>query len=72
LFIVIELVDDRQARSPATSAADRVVNALRDADILTACIGPDQNILKLRPPMVFSKENADFFLEKFAGVLSTT
>ena len=70
LFIAIELVDDRQSRIPATSTAGRVVNALRDAGILTGSIGPDKNILKLRPPMVFTKENADFFLERFDGVLS--
>jgi len=70
LFIAIELVDDRQSRTPATATAGRVVNALRDAGILTGSIGPDENILKLRPPMVFTKENADFFLEQFDGVLS--
>ena len=71
LFIAIELVDDRQARNPATSTTSRVVEALFDAGILTGSIGPDENILKLRPPMVFSKENADFFLEQFDGALST-
>ena len=70
LFIAIELVDDREAMTPATIAADRVANELRDRGILTNTIGPDENILKLRPPMVFSKENADLFLERFEEVLA--
>lgn len=34
-------------------------------------IDADGNILKLRPPMVFSKENADFFLGHLDEVLAT-
>ena len=38
--------------------------------MLTGSIGPYDNIIKLRPPMVFSTENADYFLEIVDGVLS--
>lgn len=71
LFVAIELVDDRAARSPATVAAARIVNDLRDRGILSHTMGADGNILKLRPPMVFSKDNADFFLEHLDAVLAT-
>ncbi len=69
LFLAIELVEDRESRTPATSAAKRVVNALRDAGILTGSIGPAANVLKLRPPLVFSVDHADFFLERFEATL---
>ncbi len=62
LFLAVDLVLDRRTREPATAMASRVVNGLRDRGILTGSIGPGDNILKLRPPMVFSKENADYFL----------
>ncbi len=62
LFLAVDLVNDRETREPATETASRVVNGLRDRGILTGSIGPGNNILKLRPPMVFSKANADYFL----------
>jgi len=62
LFLAVDLVNDRETREPATETASRVVNGLRDRGILTGSIGPGDNILKLRPPMVFSKANADYFL----------
>jgi len=71
LFLAVELVDDRVSRKPATEYADKVVEALRDEGVLTNTIGRHDNILKLRPPMVISRENADMFLAILARVLST-
>ena len=62
LFLAVDLVKDRETREPATETTSRVVNGLRERGILTGSIGPGDNILKLRPPMVFSQENADYFL----------
>ena len=70
LFIAVELVKDRVSREPATAFADDVVNGLRDRGVLTGSIGPDANILKLRPPMVFSKENADYMLDILGETLA--
>lgn len=61
-FKAVELVADRESRAPAKELTADVVNALRGRGILTGSIGPHDNILKLRPPMVFNRENADFFL----------
>lgn len=70
LFIAVELVKDRESREPATAFASDVVNGLKNRGVLTGSIGPDANILKLRPPMVFSKRNADFMLEVFDDTLA--
>ncbi len=70
LFLGVDMVKDRETREPATDLASKVVNGLRERGILTGSIGPYDNILKLRPPMVFSTENADYFLEIVDGVLS--
>ena len=70
LFLGVDLVDDRDTRSPATDLTSKVVNGLRRQGILTGSIGPFDNIVKLRPPMSFSAENADYFLEIVDGVLS--
>lgn len=69
LFIAVELVDDPETRRPATRQANRIVNELKTRGILCNTIGPDANILKLRPPLVFSAANADYFLERLDDVL---
>jgi 4-aminobutyrate aminotransferase-like enzyme len=59
LFIGVELVRDRDTLEPAASEASDVVNRLRDEGILIGTDGPYHNVLKIRPPMPFSLENAD-------------
>ena len=70
-FLAVELVADREARKPATKLAKRLVNDLRDRGVLTGSIGPDDNILKLRPPMVLSASDAEFMLGIFDESLAT-
>jgi 4-aminobutyrate aminotransferase-like enzyme len=62
-FIGLELVDDREQRTPATALTKQVVNDLRNRGLLTGSIGPDANILKLRCPMVLSRDDANYALE---------
>ncbi len=69
LFLALELVTDREAKTPATELTTKVVNGLRDRGVLTGSIGPDANILKLRPPLPFSRADAEYFLERLDRVL---
>ncbi|AWM87790.1 aspartate aminotransferase family protein [Microvirga sp. 17 mud 1-3] len=62
LFIGVELVRDRASKEPASDEAARVVNGMRERRVLISAAGPSANILKIRPPLVFSKDNADLFL----------
>ena len=62
LFLALELVSDREARTPATELTGNVVESLREHGVLTGSIGPDSNILKLRSPMTLSRDNAEYFL----------
>ncbi|HEY8333578.1 MAG TPA: aminotransferase class III-fold pyridoxal phosphate-dependent enzyme [Tardiphaga sp.] len=70
LFIGVELVTDRATKNPATAATAKLVNALREKRILISAAGPDANVLKIRPPLVFSRENADRFLVALDEVLA--
>lgn len=70
LFIGVELVTDRETRRPATSESADIVNALRDRRILIAATGRSGNVLKLRPPLVFTRANADLFVSALDEVLS--
>jgi len=69
LFIAVDLVRDRDSREPATAEANRAVNLLRENGVLIGTTGRYDNILKIRPPMVFSKTNADLLLQKLENVL---
>jgi 4-aminobutyrate aminotransferase-like enzyme len=62
-FVGLELVEDREKKTPATALTKRVVNDLRKRGLLTGSIGPDANILKLRCPMVLTRDDADHALE---------
>lgn len=70
LFLGLDLVADRDSRAPATDAASRLVNRLRDKGVLTSTIGPGENVLKLRPPLVLAAVEADFFLERLDETLA--
>ena len=59
LYAGVELVTDRETLEPATAHADYVINRLRDHGILISTDGPLDNVLKLKPPIVFSEKNAD-------------
>jgi len=62
LFIAVEFVASRDKRTPATDFVRRLVNDLRERGLLTGAIGPDKNILKLRPPLALTKDDADYAL----------
>ncbi|HEX7719627.1 MAG TPA: aminotransferase class III-fold pyridoxal phosphate-dependent enzyme, partial [Woeseiaceae bacterium] len=70
LFLAVELVLDPEARTPATALANRAVEALKHRGVLCHTIGRDENILKLRPPMVLSPADADLFLSALDEVLA--
>ena len=72
LFKAVEMVVDRETREPARALAPKIVDELRQRHILAGSTGLDNNILKLRPPMVFAKENADEFLQRFDEVLAAS
>jgi 4-aminobutyrate aminotransferase-like enzyme len=59
LYLGIELVKNRQTLEPAPQEADYIINRMRDHGILISTDGPLHNVLKLKPPMVITKENAD-------------
>lgn len=69
LFLGIDLVRDGTTREPATEEADYVVNRLRERGILAGTDGPHRNVIKLRPPLIFSEADADLFVETLDSIL---
>jgi 4-aminobutyrate aminotransferase-like enzyme len=71
LFIGVELVRDRDARLPDQPKAKAVVEAMKARHVLLSTEGPDDNVLKIKPPIVFSQANAEEFLGKLDQVLAS-
>lgn len=61
-YIGVEFVKDLTSKQPAADIVDNVVQLMRDKNILLSTDGPDHNVLKIKPPMVFDKNHADLFL----------
>ena len=58
-FLGLEFVEDRRTLKPAKDAAKRIVNMLRDKSILLSTDGPHENVIKFKPPMVFTQGDAE-------------
>jgi 4-aminobutyrate aminotransferase-like enzyme/Ser/Thr protein kinase RdoA (MazF antagonist) len=59
LFIGAEMVKDRITMEPAVAEIDIVVEKMKEKGFLLSTDGPLHNVLKIKPPMPFNKENAD-------------
>lgn len=70
LFIGVELVRHKTLLEPADLEATYVANRMRDNGILISTDGPFHNVLKIKPPMVFTKENADRLISVLDRILS--
>jgi len=69
LFIGIELVKDRTSLAPATAEARKIVNKMKENGILLSTDGPDDNVIKIKPPLVFNTNDADKILSILPKVL---
>lgn len=69
LNLGIDIVKNPQSKEADTELAGQIVNRLREKEILIGTDGPFDNVLKIKPPMCFTKENVDFFIEKLEQIL---
>ena len=63
LFWGLEIVRDHETRAPAVEEADRIMNLLREDGFLLGRTGAFDNVIKVRPPLVFTPDNARMLLE---------
>jgi 4-aminobutyrate aminotransferase-like enzyme/Ser/Thr protein kinase RdoA (MazF antagonist) len=71
LFIGLELVKDRITKEPATDAIKLVVEKMKDKGFLMGVDGPYNNVFKIKPPIIFSMENAKDLLANLDTVLAS-
>ena len=70
LFIGFEIVKDN-TKDPDTALASHIKNALRQQYILISTDGPFDNIIKTKPALCFSKENAESVVNAIDKVLQS-
>jgi 4-aminobutyrate aminotransferase-like enzyme len=71
LFIGVDIVTDGESNTPDGPAGLRIVNEMRQRRVLISASGPTGHALKIRPPLVFSNEDADRLLESLSGSVAS-
>ena len=69
LFLGLEWISDPESKTPDQDGVVKMVNALKERGYLTSNAGAHHNVLKIRPPLVFSKDDAQEFLTAFEQTL---
>jgi 4-aminobutyrate aminotransferase-like enzyme len=69
LFLGIELVRDRDTLEPAGREATQIVERMKERGILLSTDGPFHNVIKIKPPLVFSMKDADVLVSNLDSVL---
>jgi len=68
-FLGLECVTDRDTMAPDTRLAEHLVHQMKARGILLSTDGPHHNVIKFKPPMVFTQANADRLVHELAAVL---
>ena len=71
LFLGIEIIAEINAIKPNPKAAKQIVNEMKELGVLLSTDGPDNNVIKIKPPIIFNKKDADFLLNKLDKTISS-
>jgi len=69
LFLGFELIQNPETLEPAAAQAAYLANRMRELGVLMSTDGPFHNVLKIKPPVVFGRKDADFLVEMVERVL---
>ncbi|HEY6977076.1 MAG TPA: aminotransferase class III-fold pyridoxal phosphate-dependent enzyme [Chitinophagaceae bacterium] len=69
-FIGAEMVKDRKTLEPAVEEINTIVEEMKKRGYLLSTDGPLHNVLKIKPPMTFNKQNADELISYLDAVLA--
>jgi 4-aminobutyrate aminotransferase-like enzyme/Ser/Thr protein kinase RdoA (MazF antagonist) len=69
LYLGVELVRDRQTLDPATAECAAICDRLRERGVIVQPTGERANVLKMKPPMILSMDEANFYVDQLEHVL---
>ena len=69
LFIGIDLIENSNFELPNQKLATKLINTLRLKGILLSTDGPYNNVIKIKPPLVFNKDNVDYVCSEINNFL---
>ncbi|MEP6961614.1 MAG: aspartate aminotransferase family protein [Acidobacteriota bacterium] len=67
LLQAIELVEDRESKTPAAAATNALLEAARENRVLIGKGGLHGNVLRISPPMNINKSDVDSFVERLSA-----
>ncbi|XP_076800569.1 5-phosphohydroxy-L-lysine phospho-lyase-like [Clavelina lepadiformis] len=70
LFVGIEIVKNRSTREPGTAVANEIHRRMKNRRIIISVDGAFDNVLKMKPPMCFSRSNVDHVVWSLDEVMS--
>lgn len=70
LYLGVEFVRDRATLEPATEETAAICDRLLTLGVIMQPTGDFQNVLKVKPPLVVTRESADFFVAMLDRVLA--
>ena len=68
LFIGIELVDNKL--NPLKDHADYLTNRMKEFGILMSSDGPHENVIKIKPPIIFNQQDCDKLIFYLDGIFA--
>jgi 4-aminobutyrate aminotransferase-like enzyme len=71
LYLGVELVRSLDPLDPATAEAAAICEALLHRGVVMQPTGDHKNVLKIKPPLVITRESVDYFVEQLDAVLAT-
>ena len=71
LYVGVELVSDLATMQPAAELAKIVVEAMKDRGVLLNTNGYDNNVIKIKPPLIVSDADIDHLINELDSVLSS-
>lgn len=69
LYIGVEIVQSQASRKPAPDLAKRIVEQLKQRFILINTNGYDNNVIKIKPPLIIQEEDVRHLLQSLEEVL---
>lgn len=72
LFLAVDFNEEHEKSTPAGTLASFIVNHLRQNGVLISATGPRGNILKIRPPLVMQKSEAQLLLNAMEGAFAAS